>query len=449
MAGGLKDKLPPHDEEAERAALGAMLFDAEAVEAASQYLRPGDFYTPANGKIFEAILRLQDLKVKPDILTVTGELRQAGKLDEAGGPDYVASLTSVIPTSANIEYYSKIIQDYSLRRALLRAASEISSGSFDESQEARLVLEEVQQKIFELSDSRHLFKFRVAKTVVQEALTIIEKLQKDKKAFTGIASGFGDLDSLTTGFKPSEFIIIGARPSMGKTAIALNIASYTAVKRKIPTAFFSLEMSDVSLVMRLISSEANIDSNSLRTGYISTAQMDQLFRTMGDLYEAPLYFVDQPNMRLLDLRSQARRLVANQKIEIIFIDYITLITLENFRLQPHEQIAEISRSLKSLARELDIPIIALSQLTREAEKDRPSLANIRSSGAIEQDADVVMFLDRKREDDKKGTDQTGHPNVLETKLILAKNRNGPTGTVHLQFLPKYAKFVSMLKENPV
>jgi replicative DNA helicase len=449
MAGGLKDKLPPHDEEAERAALGAMLFDTEAVEAASRYLRPGDFYTPANGKIFEAILRLQDLKVKPDILTVTGELRQAGKLDEAGGPDYVASLTSIIPTSANIEYYSKTIQDYSLRRALLRAASEISSSSFDESQEARRILEEVQQRIFELSDSRQLFKFRVAKTVVQEALTIIEKLQKDKKAFTGIASGFGDLDSLTTGFKPSEFIIIGARPSMGKTAIALNIASYAAVKRKIPTAFFSLEMSDVSLVMRLISSEANIDSNSLRTGYISTAQMDLLFKTMGDLYEAPLYFVDQPNMRLLDLRSQARRLVANQKVEIIFIDYITLITLENFRLQPHEQIAEISRSLKSLARELDIPIIALSQLTREAEKDRPSLANIRASGAIEQDADVVMFLDRKREDDNKGTDQAGRPDTLETKLILAKNRNGPTGTVHLQFLPKYAKFVSMLKGNPV
>jgi replicative DNA helicase len=448
MAGGLRDKLPPHDEEAERAALGAMLFDAEAVELASQYLRPGDFYTPANGKIFEAILRLQDAKVKPDILTVTGELRQAGKLDEAGGPDYVASLTSIIPTSANIEYYAKTIQDYSLRRALLRAASEISSSSFDESQEARNVLEEVQQKIFELSDSRQLFKFRVAKTVVQEALVIIEKLQKDKKAYTGIASGFGDLDSLTMGFKPSEFIIIGARPSMGKTAIALNMATYAAVRKKVPTAFFTLEMSDVSLMMRLISSEANIDSTSLQKGHISSAQMDMLFKTMGDLYEAPLYFVEQPTMRLLDLRSQARRLVASQKIKMIFIDYITLVTLENFRLQPHEQIAEISRSLKSLARELDIPVIALSQLTRDADKDRPSLANIRASGAIEQDADVVMFLDRKR-DDKKGTDQNSHPDAIETKLILAKNRNGPTGEIRLQFLPKYAKFVSTINTNPI
>jgi replicative DNA helicase len=207
-------------------------------------------------------------------------------------------------------------------------------------------------------------------------------------------------------------------------------------------------MSDVSLMMRIISSEAHLESNAVRTGYLTTGQIDMLFKTLGDLYDAPLYFIDQPNMRLLDLRSQARRLRANQKIEILFVDYITLITLEDFRLQPHEQIAEISRSLKSLARELNIPIVALSQLTREAEKDKPNLANIRSSGAIEQDADVVMFLNRKRENDKKGEENRDSDSV-ETELILAKNRNGPVGTVHLQFLPKYAKFVSMVKGNPV
>ncbi|MDR1105840.1 MAG: replicative DNA helicase [Treponema sp.] len=450
MAGGL-NRTPPHDNEAERAALGAMLFDTEAIDAASQglSLRAGDFYSPAHGGIYDAILKLRDSgNVKPDILTVSRELRQAGKLDESGGEDYVASLTTVVPTSANIEYYVKIVQDCSLRRSLLRVSSEIGARVFDESLEAYRVLEEVQQKIFELSDSRQLFKFSSAREVVAETTKLIDKLRRDKKAFTGVPSGFTDLDSMTNGFKPSEFIIIGARPSIGKTAIALNMAAHAAAGKKIPTAFFTLEMSDVSLMMRLISSEAQIESNSLRTGYLSNEQMNVVHGAMSKLYDAPLYFVDQPNMRLLDLRSQARRLRANQNVGIIFIDYITLITLEDFRLQPHEQIAEVSRSLKSLARELNIPIVALSQLTREAEKDKPNLATIRASGAIEQDADIVMFLSRQRE---KGKDAAvnSHPDVIETELSLAKNRNGPTGPVRLQFLPKYAKFVSTMKRDPV
>ncbi|MDR0602081.1 MAG: replicative DNA helicase, partial [Treponema sp.] len=286
MAGGLKDRTPPHDGEAERAALGAMLFDTEAIDAASQNLRlkPGDFYSPAHGRIYEAILRLKDSgNVKPDILTVSRELRQAGKLDEAGGEDYVASLTTVVPTSANIEYYVKIVQDCSLRRALLRISSEIGARVFDESLEAHRALEEIQQKIFELSDSRQLFKFRAAREVVSETAEIIETLRKDKKAFTGIPSGFTELDAMTNGFKPSEFIIIGARPSIGKTAIALNMAAHAAVKKKVPAAFFTLEMSDVSLMMRLISSEAQMESNAVRTGYITQGQMDIIIKAMGEL----------------------------------------------------------------------------------------------------------------------------------------------------------------------
>jgi replicative DNA helicase len=447
MAAGLKDRIPPHDDEAEKAVLGALLLDSEAVGTAVQYLRGDDFYSNANGKIFEAIVNLSDRGTKPDILTVAGQLRQEGKLDEAGGPDYVASLTSIVPTSANIEYYAQTVQSYSLRRALLRIAGEIGNRVFDETLESRIILEETQQRIFDLSDKGKVFTFKTAKEIVSEAIKEIESLYNSKKEFTGLVSGFGDLDKISSGFKPSEFIIIGARPSMGKTAIALNMAAHMSVKNKIPAAFFTLEMSGMSLIQRIISSEAEIESNALRTGYLKLSDMQKLMVAAGNIYEAPLFIVDMPNMRLLDLRSQARRLRANQKIEIIFIDYITLISMENTRLQPHEQIAEISRSLKSLARELNIPIVALSQLTRDAEKDRPNLANIRASGAIEQDADMVLFLHRERDNNNKDGKNEAQDDKIKTELKMAKNRNGPVGTIKLMFLPKYAKFVSMTKEN--
>jgi replicative DNA helicase len=447
MAGIPRDRTPPHDDEAERAALGAMLFDTEAVAAAMQYIRPEDFYSNANGKIYAAILGLQDRGVKPDTLTVVGELRQQGKLDEAGGADYVSSLTGVVPTSANIEYYAQTVQAYSLRRALLTVSSEIAVRAFDESVEANQILEDVQQRIFDLSDRRQIFRFRTAHEVVAEAARIIDTLHANKQEYTGITTGFSELDFLTGGFNPSEFVIIGARPSIGKTALALNMAIHAAMKKKVPTAFFTLEMSDISLMMRILSSESSVDSKSIRSGNLKTSELANIYNTMEKLYDAQLYMVDQSNMRLLDLRSQARRLRANQKVGIIFIDYITLITLDDSRLKPYEQISEISRSLKSLARELDIPIVVLSQLTREAEKDRPNLANIRASGAIEQDADLVIFLNRKREADKKNGVEVNSSDPIEAELILAKNRNGPTGKVNLLFLPKFAKFTSITKGN--
>jgi replicative DNA helicase len=441
---GLKDSIPPNDMMAEQATLGALLLDKLALPVALQYLRPDDFYSNANGKIYDVILKLFNKNVEADILTVTRELKQDGKLDEVGGTPYVASLTNVVPSSANIEYYAQTVQSYSLRRSLIRVSNEVIAKSFDESQESRIILEETQQKIFELSDDRQTFRIRAAPEIVSDTIKIIERLYDLKKNVTGIPSGYEDLDKLTAGFQASELIVIGARPSMGKTALALSMASNIAIKKKIPTGFFTLEMSDQALMLRLISSEAEINANVIRTGFLNKNDFHKLLEAAGNIYEAPLYIVDTPNMKLLDLRAQARRLRAQFKVEIIFIDYLTLITSENYRLPRHEQIAEISRSLKSLARELGIPIIALSQLTREAEKEKPNLSSIRESGAIEQDADVVMFIHGKRESDRD-PNEAENENGIERDLILAKQRNGPVGTINLLLLSKFAKFVPLIK----
>jgi replicative DNA helicase len=319
-----------------------------------------------------------------------------------------------------------------------------------------MILEETQQRIFDLADARQTLTYKSVKDIIPEAIKIIEDRFVTKQEYTGVPSGFKELDKLTSGFQPQELIIIGARPSVGKTALALSMAANISIKSKVPTAFFTLEMSDMSLVQRLISSEAGIESNALRTGYMTNADLKKLVDAASKIYEAPLYIVDMPNMKLLDLRAQARRLRVQQKVEIIFVDYLTLITSENYQLPRHEQVAEISRSLKSLARELDIPIIALSQLRREVEgKQRdhsgPGLADIRESGSIEQDADLVMFLHRKEEkegDPKKSeAEPPPIPGVLPTDLIIAKQRTGPTGIVKILFHKKFAKYASVSRDG--
>jgi replicative DNA helicase len=442
-AAELKDKIPPHNEDAEKATLGALLLDEDAITTAIQYLRPADFYSNANRRVYDAILNLFNQGRKADIITIVEELRRLGELEAAGGAAYVASLTNVVPTSANVDYYAKIVQDCSLRRSLIRVSQETTAKSFDESRESRIILEETQQRIFDLTEDRQTLTFRSAKEIIPKAIEIIEGLYHSNKEYTGIPSGIDELDTLTSGFQPSELIILGARPSVGKTALALTMAAFISIQKKIPTAFFTLEMSDMALIQRLLSSEAAIESNALRTGYLKKSDFNKLLEAAGKIYDAPLYIVDMPNMKLLDLRAQARRLRAQQKVEILFIDYLTLIGSENYQLQRHEQIAEISRSLKSLARELNIPIVALSQVRREVEgKGRPGLADIRESGSIEQDADMVLFLHRERDADKKEGAQTGG---LPTELIIAKQRNGPVGTVEIVFLPRYTKFASQAK----
>ena len=294
MASGLKDKIPPHDTMAEQATLGALLLDKDAIATAIQYLRPDDFYSHANNKVYDAILNLFNKGLTADILTVSEELRQNGRLEEAGGPAYVASLTNVVPSSANIEYYAQTVQSYALRRALIRVSNEVITKTFDESQESRSILEETQQQIFELTDKGHTVSFRDTREILKQTIEVIDRLYKLKKNITGIPSGFDELDKLTAGFQGSELIIIGARPSMGKTALALTMASHIAIRNKIPTAFFTLEMSDLALMLRLISSEAMIHANAIRTGFLTAGDFTNLLEAASNIYDSPLYILDMP-----------------------------------------------------------------------------------------------------------------------------------------------------------
>ena len=451
MAQALKDKTPPHDDELEQATLGSLLADIEAVTAAIQmHLRAGDFYSRANMRIYEAVLSLDAKGLRPDIQTVVQELKQMGKLDEAGGASYVSSLTTVIPSGANIDYYAQMVKNYSLKRSLLKVASKIGVNAYDESKDSREVLEEVQQSIFELTDDGQVFSARKIREVLKETIELLDNAMKLKNSITGMPSGFDKLDQMTSGFQRDEFIIIGARPSVGKTAIALNMASYMAFHKKIPTAFFSLEMSDIALVQRLISSEASVRMQNLRGGFLSGDDYRKVVNIMSVIYDSPFYIVDMPNMKLLDLRTQARKLKSQQQVEIIFVDYLGLIGHENNALPRYEQISEISRSLKSLARELHIPVVVLCQLNRDAQREAPTLANLRDSGSIEQDADLVLFLNReplKRNKKDKEDEPQQIMDMIPTDLIVAKQRNGPTGVVKLELVTKFAKFTPVAKEK--
>lgn len=432
----LKDKVPPHNLDAEQATLGALLLDWEALPAILQLLRPERFYSLQNQKIFSAMLDLYNQGVTGDIISLIEKLRSAGELEAAGGPAYISSLTDTVPTSANIEYYAEIVLDNSVRRELIKIAAKIVAESHDQTIESRAVLEEAQKFIFELTDINTTHRIVPTNELVVPTVDMIQNLMNDKKAYTGIPSGFKNLDKMTNGFQPSELIIIGARPSMGKTAMALTMLQHIAIDNKIPAAFFSLEMSNMQIIQRLLSQVSRIDSERLRTGYIASNEINNMHVGAGKIHEAPLFLVDSPNLKLLDLRALARRLRLLHKVEIIFIDYITLIQNENVQIPRHEQIANISRSLKSLARELQIPVVALSQVGRGSEGKQPTLADLRESGSIEQDADVVMFIHRERETEKNVDSR----NPTDAELMLAKQRNGPTGLIKLVFIPAYTKF---------
>jgi replicative DNA helicase len=440
----LKDKVPPHNAEAEQAVLGAVLLDPESVQAVLKYLRAEDFYVNQNREVFAGIISLYEKGQKADIITLTDELKSLGSLDQAGGPAYVAGLTTVTPSSANVEYYARIVLETSVRRNLIKLSAEMNSKARDESVDSAVALDEAQARIFDITQNRQAISYKSVKELLPETIRTIERLFKNKNAFTGVPSGMSDLDSMTSGFQDSEFIVIGARPSVGKTALALSMAANIAIKERIPCAFFSLEMADMAIMQRLISSEARIASNKIRTGLIKPSDFSALMEAAGRIYEAPLYIIDMPNMKLLELRTMVRRLKAEKGIKIAFIDYLTLISHENAELPRWEQISSISRSLKALARELRMPIVALSQLKREAEGKQPSLADLRESGSIEQDADLILFLHRDRELDKKRDEQSP---MIETELIVAKQRNGPVGKTSIAFLPAFTRFEAIDRRN--
>jgi len=437
----LKDKLPPYNEEAEAAVLGALLinFNLDALDTVRVYLGSGDFFKSAHQKIFQAIEQLEKKGSGVDLLTVTEELKSEGLLEKSGGVGYIAGLTSSVPTTANVEYYSKIVQECSIRRKLLNISAEIHAQAHDTSRETSEIVEDVERMVFDINDQRQVDSMKSAGDVIKEAIYAIEQRFSQKGDFTGIPSGFDDLDAMTTGFQKSEMVVIGARPSVGKTAFALTLAANVAIKSKINCGFFTLEMTTLSVMQRLLSLQANINSNKIRTGLLKPSDFNSLTEAASRIYDAPLWIDDTPNMKLLDLRAQARRMVSKFDVKIIFIDYLGLITFEDKRIPRHEQMAEVSRSLKALARELDIPIIALSQVGRQTEGKAPGLADLRESGAIEQDADMVMFLHRDR-----GIDNNeGPPDNIETELIIAKQRNGPVGVVKMAFIPHFTKFVPL------
>ena len=431
----LRDSIPPHNIDAEVATLGALLLDPEALSTVLRYLRADDFYRAAHRKVYQAILSLFDRNEAIDLITLCDELGRVGELEACGGMARISQLTSAVPTSANVEYYARIVQALSMRRELQRIAASIIADSFDDSREVRIIIEEAERRIFEITDRQQSGSFRLAREIINQTVDAIERLYHSSGSYTGIPSGFPDLDNLTSGFQNSEFAVIGARPSVGKTALALTMAANIAVQQRKPVGFFTLEMSAVALMQRLLAAEARLDSNRIRSGMLRPSDFHKITDAAGRLYDAPLFIEDSPNLKLLDLRAQARRMKSNHSIEIVFIDYLTLISSENQDLPRHEQIAEISRSLKALARELDVPVLALSQVRRETEGKLPTLADLRESGSIEQDADVVMFLHRER-----GTDE--NLNERETDLIVAKQRNGPVGKLNLTFFPEYTTFES-------
>lgn len=436
----LADKVPPHNVEAEQAVLGALLLNWSAMAEVVSILKADRFYSIQNQIIYEAMLRLYSKSIAGDTISLINELTSEGKLEQSGGAAYIASLTETVPSAANIEYYAQVVIDRAARRDLIKISSELRASSFDLSKSSDSLLDSAEQRIFALAERNETTEIHSAKTIMIREIELIDARTKSRNSFTGIPTGFGKLDTYTSGFQNSELIIIGARPSIGKTAIALSMMQYIACEKKIPCGFFSLEMPYESIGMRLLSQESNVHMQKVRSGMLRVSDIQKLQDAASRWFNAPFYVVDTPNMRLLELRAMARRMVTNHEVKIIFIDYIGLITTEDSSRPVYDQVSEISKALKALARELAIPIVALCQVARSAEGEEPNLAQLRGSGSIEQDADVVMFLhrDRLKEEGIEAQD---------AKLILAKQRNGATGEIPILFLPPYSKFVPKSQEN--
>ena len=434
-------KIPPHDTEAEQAVLGSMLTDQDAVIDAIEVLKPEDFYREDNKYIYEAALNLYNRAEPIDIITVKSELISMGKFEAVGGFEYLGVLPDKVPLAANAERYIKIVEEKALLRKLIKASNELIELGYAQTEEVDTIMDQAEKKIFDIMQGKNQKGFSVIKDVLIESFAEIEKLYNQKEPITGVPTGFADLDYKTAGLHNSDLILVAARPAMGKSAFALNIATNAAINAKVPVAIFNLEMSKSQLVNRMLCSEAMVDSNKIRTGKIEEDDWVKLATALGPLSEAPIYIDDTAGISVAEIRAKCRKLKLEKNIGLVVIDYLQLIQGSGKRNASREQeISEISRSLKILAKELDIPVIALSQLSRAAEQrqdHRPMLSDLRESGAIEQDADIVMFLYR---DDYYNQDSE-KKNIAE--VILAKHRAGSTGTVELLWMGNYTKFANI------
>jgi len=433
---------PPQNISAEQAALGSMLLQEDAVLHGVDILRPEDFYKKSHQIIFKCILELFEKSRGVDLVTLTEELNRINLLEDIGGVTYLTNLINSVPTAANIEYYIKIIEEKSTLRNLIISATKIISMGYEEKEDAKILLDKAEHLIFEVSERNLGQSFVPIKEILQDSFEKIESLYHRGEFITGVPSGFDEFDDITTGFQPSELIVIAGRPGMGKTAFCMTIAQYIAVSKSIPVALFSLEMSKSQLVQRMLCSEARVDAHNLRKGRLAESDWPTLSMAAGRLASAPIFIDDTAGISCLEIKAKARRLKAQHNLGLVIIDYLQLIASSGRVENRQQEISEISRSLKGLARELNVPVIAVSQLSRaveQRERKRPRLSDLRESGAIEQDADLVVFLYRE-EYYKPKTERKGIAEV-----IISKQRNGPTGQIDLAFVKEYAKFENLAR----
>jgi replicative DNA helicase len=436
----LLKKVPPHSQEAEKTVLGGILINNKNLNVVLSIISPDDFYKETNRKILDKIILLVDKNLPVDLLTVTEELQKAGELDEVGGASYVSTLMDGVPKSLNIEYHARIIKEKALLRRLILSSAKIISSSYAQKEDPDILLDEAQSAIIEVAEQRVKPGFIPLSALTPPALETIDTLRNRQEAVTGIPTGFRDLDAITAGFHNSEFIVVAARPSMGKTALCLNISQHVGLKTPYAVGFFSLEMAKEQVAMRLLCSEAQIDLQKVRTGFVADREFERLKLAAEALLQAKIYVDETPALTVMEMKAKTRRLKMEQHLDLVFVDYMQLMRAGSRFENRTQEISYISRSLKELAKELKIPVVGISQLSRAPETERrakpkPQLSDLRESGAIEQDADVVIFIYR---------DEFYHPDD-ETKrglaeVSIAKQRNGPTGDLSLAFLNKFARF---------
>ena len=430
-------KIQPQSIEAEQAVLGSMLTSPEAVNKAQEILSAESFYVDAHKKIFEVMIQLFNNNEPIDVLSVDNKLKENNQIELVGGSYFITGLPDLVPSTANIEYYAKIVLEKASLRNLINISNEISFQAYENSGNFENILDESEQKIFALSQGKIKNKFQALKPVLQRSFERLDEISKNPGSVTGVPSGLRELDKLTSGFQPGELIIVAGRPSMGKTALALSFARNAAIDYKIPVGIFSLEMSNDALAMRLLTAESRVDSHLVRSGILPKEQWRNLSMSVGNLADAPIFLDDTPAMGITELRAKSRRLKSEKDVKLLVVDYLQLMKGPQNVESRQQEISQISQSLKALAKEINVPVLALSQLSRapEARSDhRPVLSDLRESGAIEQDADLVMFLYRKwvysRDDEDK----------RKAEIIISKQRNGPTGTINATFIDNYAKF---------
>ena len=442
MADITLEKVPPQNLEAEMAVLGSMLIDEDALSVAIETLDPDSFYKDSHKKIFQAMVDLYNANRAVDLITLTDELKRNNSLDEVGGVSFLTALVNSVPTAANISHYVSIVKEKSILRTLITNATKIVSLCYESEGNVDEVVDSAERFIFEVTNKRPQGTYLHLKEIIKDSIETIDRLYQKKAHITGIPTGFIDFDSKTSGLQASDLIVIAGRPSMGKSALALGIAEYAGVVEKMPVAFFSLEMSKEQLVQRMLCAHAKVDAHKVRTGYLASSDWPRLTAAAGKLSEAPIFIDDTPAISVMELRAKARRLKAHQDIRLIILDYLQLMRGSGKAENRQQEISDISRSIKALARELSIPIVAISQLSRAVESrtdHRPQLFDLRESGAIEQDADLVVLILREE------CYSPSPENEGIAEIIIAKQRNGPVGSFNLTFLKEYTRFENIAR----